>query len=138
MKEKILYITFKACEGKDFFILKNKMQYENAIGLISINIILHVLQLGGLIVIVTGLDIMPITEYHVLIFLLLAVTIFLVSSKLFSRRILAKAIAKYKNQKIRNCRLIAFGYLAFNLTLTVFISYLSSSLLPASVIVPSA
>lgn len=114
------------------------MQYENAVGLISINIILHVLQLGGLIVIFTGVDITPVTEFHLLVLVLIVVASFFFVRKFFSKRILAKAIAKYKNNKIRNCRLIAFGYLAFNLTLISFISYLSNSPLPPSVIVPSA
>lgn len=125
MREKILYIHYRACEGKDFFIIKNRMQYENAVGLISVNIILHVLQLGGLIVFFKDVDIMPVTEFHLLALLLIVVASIFFVRKLFAKRILAKAIAKYKNNKIRNCRLIAFGYLAFNLTLTILLYLIS-------------
>lgn len=125
IKEFILLIAYRACSCKNSVWGKNPFQYESAIRLISILLFIHMSQIallliGGLIKSFSK------TEYLVALVTLLFLPYLI--RLIFSKKILAKSIAHYKESTIdKNAKLIAYPYLILNMSILLIIYYFKSS-----------
>lgn len=124
-REKILMIAYQACSGKGLIWEQNPFRYRNAIRLITVVVLLHLLQIISLLKKNIFLSIRHTTSEQYLIFIGICVLCIFSIEKVFSKKILAKSIRLYKEAPIANhSKLIAFGYLVLNfIILSVIINF---------------
>lgn len=118
-KELILFIAYEACRGNDFGLLeRNPFQYDNAVRLISVNILLHIVQLVILLSNKSSLTNGQIGGVHLFVLMVGGMGIMFLMEFVFSKKVLAKAIMQYKDSMwdVRS-KWIAFGYLFCNFIL---------------------
>lgn len=127
MLEIIIFVAFKACGGKDLFLKKNPFQYRNATILIASVIIVHILQVVMLTTNYISFPLRKINERVYIIFFGLFFLISYLSTIIFSKKILAKSISKYRDSKLNDyAKLIAFVYLFINVFITIIIAILGN------------
>lgn len=118
MKTKILYIAYQTCAS--WTIYPNPKQFSNALALIGINIIFHVIQLICCIFLLTNHRITTINGPVYFAFWVISILTMLFVSFVFNRRTLAKSIKIHKNTFLSSkSYLIGLAYVIINFGLTV-------------------
>lgn len=121
-REIILFIAYKACSGKSLVWENNPFQYNNAIRLITVVFIFHIIQI---IFLVRKANILPLKSIDGLQYLFIiggSMALFYLFGNIFSKKVLAAAIRRYKETGIdKYARLIAYGYLIVNIVILLII-----------------
>lgn len=113
--EKILFIAYVACKAKKVLVGSNPHLYYSAIALISINFLIHLVQI--IMLIKPGFLLKNFNSPSGC-FLMAGFSILLIYllGKVFSKKVLARGIKTYKESKVSsNASIIAFGYLILNI-----------------------
>lgn len=121
LREVILNIAYKACEGKENLLNSNSFQYNRSVGLISVGIVLHFAQLC---IIVFHTQIFPIGQVSGSFFLIATISwiaLLLVLYFLFPKRLLNLGNQQTVESVVRYPKLLAFGYLFVNLVLLLLL-----------------
>ena len=120
-KEKLLFIAYTACRGKNFLRGRNPDQYLKSIALISSIFLIHVAQIIALMHPSLFLK-KPSSPVIYFILVIICMFFYYLIGKIFSKKILARAIKTYSGSSLSsNAVIIAFGYLIFNFVILAII-----------------
>lgn len=122
LREIILNIAYKACEGKNNLLDSPNFTYNRAIRLISAVLILH---LGQLIVIVFHSQLFPLRAFNGLNFFVsigVCVMLIFVMYVVFPKKILNMNGQSSVESVVWHPKILAFSYLIVNLILLLFLA----------------
>ena len=121
LREVILNIAYKACEGKENLLDSHSFQYNRSVGLISVAIVLHFAQLC---IIFFSTRIFPIGQVSGPFYLKATISwiaLILVLFFLFPKKLLNLDNQQTVESVVRHPKLLAFGYLFVNLVLLLLL-----------------
>jgi hypothetical protein len=122
MREIILFIAYKACSGKSLVWENNPFQYNNAVRLITVVFIFHIIQIVFLI---AKANIFPLKTIDGLQYLFIiggSMALFYLFGIIFSKKVLAAAVRRYKETGINKyAKRIAYSYLIINIVILLII-----------------
>ena len=120
MKEIVLFIAYKACSGRNFVWGNNPFQYKNATHLIAVVFFIHIIQVLSLSTDYLIFPIKPISGLYYFVLFGVCMLLLFLSEAVFSKRVLAKSISRYKESSINKyAKLIAYSYLSLNILILV-------------------
>ena len=128
MKELLVYIAYKACRGYESRSNSSSWVFTRAKSLIASIIFFHLVHLVILLADKKYFPLRTIEAGFFFGFLAAYISIIIICEFVFTRKILARAIAVYKDHWVNSyVKLFAFGYLVFALVLTAVLVYIRSA-----------
>jgi hypothetical protein len=122
VKEFVLHLAYKACEKKSKLFGKHPNQYQSAVNLISILMLIHLTQL---VILLFRINYPGNTTFVALAYLILIASFFAMQflvKLVLSKAVLAKSIKYYKEKQVfKYSKLILFSYGLINLLILSFI-----------------
>jgi hypothetical protein len=128
MREFLIYIAYKACHGYETWSNTNSSLFTRAKSLIASIIFFHLIHL---MIFLADKSFFPLRRIEgALYFGLISafIGIFILCELLFTKKILVRSIAAYKDHWVNNySKLFAFGYLLFTIALTFILLYIRTA-----------
>lgn len=125
MKTWIIYVAYMTCESLTKY--RNPIQFSRAQTLIALNVTLHITQLVFCFFLLTNKKITKIDGPQYLFFMITGCLTFILTTLVFNKRALAKAIKRHKDTYLTSAgRLIGLSYLFLNMILCMTLFLIQS------------